>query len=200
MGGKAKFHQFLDFLRSAFSKLPVFGPLAYCTWADHKACFREMLVIIIFSTASFWLTSAILMGHAPMRALGYEEVLLSTVRNGELFIFTVGFIGPILLHASGDKFPGRLWHLLPMALLGILAPVYHSQAKLAQLSGKVVPEDMQFLFHISIFLAAVAVILRYLAMVYKKSTEGFKAEEKIKNPENDFAAAYAEHRAQGSPE
>ena len=184
-------------VRHGFARIPVLGPLVYCKWTDHKSAIKEMTTIMLFATATFWLTSVILMGVQAARDLGYLTVLLSTVNKGELFIYTVGFIGPILLHTSEDKadereFPGRHWHLLALMLLALVASAYHSQIKSAELTKTVVQSDMDYLFYVSIGLAVLVTVLRYLAMVYRKST--FQPRVEIKGKENDFLGQYAKHR------
>lgn len=193
------FSKLVEPVRYAFSHVPVIGPLVYCRWKDHKASFREMTIIFLFATATFWLTSLILMGFSNTRALGYFPVLLSTVKSGELFIFSVGFIGPILLSAAEDKkdereFPGRLWHLLALVLLALVGTAFHSQIKSAQLAGSVNPADFDFWFNASLYIAVFAVVLRYLSMVYRKST--FSPQKEIKGREVDFADQYAKHRGE----
>lgn len=190
-------HRLVQPVRHGFSHVPILGPLVYCKWEDHKAAIKEMTTIMLFATAAFWLTSLILMGVQAARSLGYFQVLLTTVNRGELFIFTVGFIGPILLHTSEDKadereFPGRHWHLLTLMLLALVASAYHSQIKSAQLTGTLIPSDLDYLFNVSVGLAVFVVVLRYLAMVYRKST--FSPRMEIKAKEKSFLDQYAKHR------
>ena len=178
-----------------FKHIPIVGHLVYCTRDDHAQVFKEMLVTLLFSTATFWLTSVFLMGAAPNRAMGMAHVLHSTVKTGELFIFSVGFMGPILLITEwkkGDKeFPGRLGHIVALLIVCLVSAGFHSQIKSAQLQGKMVEDDLNFLFWISLAAAIAAVILRYLAMVYKKSS--FRPGIELKGREADFAADYAKH-------
>ena len=197
MNFSKQLNRLVEPVRHGFSHIPVLGPLVYCKWKDHKAAIKEMATIMVFATAAFWLTSLILMGTQAARSLGYLHVLLTTVNRGELFIFTVGFIGPILLHTSEDKadereFPGRHWHLLALTLLALVASAYHSQIKSAQLTGVLVQNDLDYLFQVSIWLALSVVVLRYLAMVYRKST--FSPRKEIKEKEEDFLQKYANHR------
>lgn len=194
---KKNLDRLVQSVRHGFSHVPVFGPLVYCKWQDHKAAIKEMSTIMLFATAAFWLTSLILMGAEAARSLGYFHVLFTTVNRGELFIFTVGFIGPILLHTSEDKtdereFPGRHWHLLALMLIGLVASAYHSQIKSAQLTDTLVQSDLDYWFHVSLGLAVVVVVLRYLAMVYRKST--FSPRTEIKAKEESFLNDYAKHR------
>ena len=197
MNIKKSIDRLIEPARYAFSHIPVLGPLVYCKWKDHKAAIKEMATIMVFATTAFWLTSLILMGTQAARDLGYVAVLLTTVNRGELFIFTVGFIGPILLHTSEDKkdereFPGRHWHLVVLVLLALVASAYHSQIKSAQLVKVIHQADMDYLFNVSIYLAVSVVILRYLAMVYRKST--FSPRTDLKAKEEGFLDGYAKHR------
>jgi hypothetical protein len=182
--------------RKRFSAIPLMGPLVYCTTKDHMQTLKEMFVVLVFATVTFWLTSALLMGWGTTRALGYEAVLRSTMASGELFIFSVGLLGPILLLAGEDKqggqpFPGRLWHLFFLLIIGLVATGFHSQIKYAQLLGKPSEQDLEFWFEVSQYLAIGAVTLRYLATLYRKST--FEPEAEIKEPEVDFVKSYEEH-------
>ncbi len=190
-------------IRHAFSKVPLFGPLVYCKWAQHQATLREMLVICVFATATFWLTAVFLMGHEVARSQGYFYLLKSTVEGGELFIFTVGFIGPILLNAGDDpkdakNFPSRLWAIFALILLGLVATGFHSQIKAAQFKGSIGQGNLDFFFEMSLWVACGVVILRYLSIVYRKST--FVPQVEIKDPELNFADRYEKHVADESPE
>ena len=174
------------------SGFPLFGHLVYCKWPQHRAAAREMFVITAFATATFWLTAVFLMSSQSARANGYVSTVLSTANEGELFIFAVGFLGPILLTALDDprdarrEFPGRLWHIFALIIIGLVATGYHAQIKAGQLKGSALAApDQEFLFEISAWIAAAAVVLRYLAIVYRKST--FVPEDEIKQPETDFA-------------
>lgn len=186
--------------RRFFGAVPIIGPLVHCRIDDHKGAFREFFIVLLFATATFWLSALLLMANATMRDLGYPHVLYSTVRTGELFIFTLGFIGPVLINAGDDPktaraFPGRMWHLLALLVLGIIATGFHAQLKNAQAQGRAVQSDLDFFFHVSFVLACCAVVLRYLSMVYRKQT--FVPERDIKGKEQDFARQYQQHLKEG---
>lgn len=187
-------------LRHKLSEIPVLGHLVYCKWAQHKSAAREMFIITAFATATFWLTAIFLMSSQSARMIGYPGMLLSTVKSGELFIFSVGFLGPILLTALDDpkdarEFPGRLWHIFILIIIGLVATGYHSQIKANQFKGGLNPADHEFLFTVSIWIAGFAVMLRYLTIVYRKST--FIPEDEIKQPETDFANDYVKSHEEG---
>lgn len=194
---------FLSWLRRRLSAFPVLGHLVYCKWPQHRAAAREMFIITAFATATFWLTAIFLMSSQAARANGYVSTVVSTVKSGELFIFAVGFLGPILLTALEDpkdarEFPGRLWHVFALIVIGLVATGYHSQIKAGLLKGSALGgADQEFLFEISYWIALAAVVLRYLAIVYRKST--FIPEDEIKKPETDFAEKFVKaHEPEGT--
>ena len=163
---------------------------------------REMFFILLFSTATFWLTALFLLGSQTTRVLGYPALLFSTVRTGELFIFTVGFLGPILLLTSDDPkearvFPSRLWSVAALLIIGLIAAGYHSQIKAAQFKGALDPSDADFFYTVSLSVAVAAVVLRYLSMVYRRST--FVPQVEIKKPTDEFADNFEQrHPKDGS--
>lgn len=186
------------FLKRFLASIPLIGPLAYCSWNEHRSSAREMFFILLFSTATFWLTALFLLGTQSARTLGYPNLIFSTVKAGELFIFTVGFLGPILITAGDDpdtakQFPGRLWSLAAVFLIGVVAAGFHSQIKAAQLKGPLAPLDAEFFYNASLYVAIAAVVLRYLSMVYRKST--FSPKDEIRDPVDKFATTFDERHA-----
>lgn len=183
------------------SHIPLLGPLVYCNLKQHMASLREMFFIVLFGTATFWLTSAFMMTHQVVREGGYLVALQSTVYNGELFIFAVGFLGPVLLMAGEEKgdekiFPGRVWHIAALVIIGLFASGYHAQIKAAQVYGSLLQSDKDFLFQISMYISAAAIMLRYLTVVYRKAN--FDSKIEIKDKEVDWVDKYKKHVAEES--
>lgn len=182
--------QWLPIIRHGCSKVPLIGPLFYCRWTDHAACLKEISISLAFATGTFWLTAIFLLSLKASSAMNYLELLHTTVKNGELFIFAVGFLGPILLITAEDPvearpFPGRTWHIFAFIILGILAAGFHSQIKAAQFAEHLDIFNETFLLHASMLIGGAAVVLRYLAVLYRKST--FAPKKELKDPESDFA-------------
>lgn len=180
-------------IRHGFSKVPLIGPLFYCGWKDHAACLKEISISLAFATGTFWLTAIFLLSLKASDQLNYFQLLHSTVKNGELFIFAVGFLGPILLITAEDPdsarpFPGRTWHIFAFIILGFLAAGFHSQIKSAQFEERVGIFNEDFLLHASMLIGAAAIVLRYLAVLYRKST--FAPKKELKDPEVDFAKTW----------
>ncbi|MFG0712493.1 hypothetical protein ACF8O9_06505 [Stenotrophomonas geniculata] len=182
--------------RRILSSLPILGPLAHCTAKNHKDSLKEFFITLIFGTATFWVTAVFLKAFVSNREKNYFELLASTISNGQLFIFAVGMLGPILLASAEDsdstkQFPGRAYHFAAMLFLGALSSGFYAFV----LAGRepVVKEllDSDFLLIASIFIAGIVVTLRYLTTVYRKSTLAFDAERGLKQPVNDFADKFA---------
>lgn len=189
------------FLVRGWTAVPLLGPLAYCTWANHKASIREFFITICFSTVTFWLTSLFMRAFNQYAGYTYLGILRSTVNTGQLFIFAVAFMGPIILTAADDPknaraFPGRLWHILALVLLAIVSAAFYALQQSSKIAGLNALLDDEFLFHASVLFAVFAGILRYLATVYRK--QSFDPEKEMKRSEGAFASRFSEHREEGA--
>jgi hypothetical protein len=178
-----------------WTELPILGPLAYCTASHHKSAAKEFSVTVLFSTATFWLSALFLKALMANKGLSYFELIGTTVKSGELFIFTVAFLGPILITAAEDphnakEFPDRMWHFLALMALALIAAGFFALIKTAYSDDIAKPLfDKEFLFEASITTALCALLLRYLALVYRKQT--LISEKELKNREGAFADAFS---------
>lgn len=178
-----------------FDSIPIIGGLAHCSLADHKAAMKEFLYAVVFSTITFWMSSIVLMAFESNKGQKYSALLASTISNGELFIFSVGFLGPALLITIDDpvnakQFPGKVWHALAFILLGCIAAALFALIKAAGTPGmppSVLNRD--FLFSTSVILGIVCCVLRYLSIVYRKFT--LRPDDLIKEKEKDFSDEFA---------
>lgn len=178
--------------QSRIRGFPIVGPLANCTLKHHKATIPEFVITILFGTVTFWVTALFLMAFTANSGASYLQLLHKTISTGQLFIFAVGMLGPILIASAEDpansrQFPGRTNHLAMIVLLGALASGFYGfvlASREPQAQGLL---DTQFLFHSSVVLAVIVVIMRYLTTVYRKSTASFDAEENLKAPVERFA-------------
>lgn len=190
-------------ISGTFSQIPIIGYLASCGYKQHKAAMREFVFSVLFSTATFWLSALFLWALTANSGASYGDMLRSTVQSGELFIFSVGFLGPILLVAIDDPanakpFPGKTWHLLVLVMLMLVSAGFFALTKIAHTSSVSISLNMNLLFSISLYTAMSAAALRYLTIVYRKQT--VDPETQMKNPERQFAQRFAEHHAGGREE
>lgn len=187
-------------LFAQISQVPILGYLTSCGIEEHKNALKEFAVSFGFSTATFWLSALVLMALKINETSSYLGVLNSTIQSGELFIFSVGFVGSILWTAledprSAKPFPGRTWHVFAVVIIGFIAVAFFALAKIASDPNIGSQFSMPFLINASIFLALVVSVLRYLAIVYRKQT--MNPEKDMKTQEKGFAQAFAERHAGG---
>lgn len=181
------------------SHLPLIGPLFYARWPEHRASLKELFISLAFSTVTFWLTAIFLLGVGASKGLSYFSLVHATISKGELFIFSVGLLGPILLATADDiedKRPrfGRIWHIVALVVLALLASGFHSQIKAAQFEQRLEAINVTFMFNMSVMIAVAAVLLRYLALLYRKAS--FIPSRELNDPVDDFSAAFnARHTA-----
>jgi hypothetical protein len=188
-------HAFWNGVRTAARNAPILGHLAHCTKKNHWDALKEFSINFVFGTATFWLTALLLSAFASNKGLNYFGILFLTMSAGQLFIFSVGMLGPILLTASDDpsdeaKFPGRPSHFTVLIIIGALASGFYAMS-LASKNGSKEIFDNDFLFHASLVIGIVATVMRYLTTVYRKSTLKFDLEDKFKKPVSDFADQFA---------
>jgi hypothetical protein len=187
-----------------FPTIPILGPLVHCRFVHHRRAFREFMVVLVFSTATFWLTAIFLRAFTRNAGASLAKLFDQTVSAGQLFIFSVGFLGPILIAAGSDAskkgkgFPGRISHFLVFYVLGTAAAGLYA-LHLASLGG-LAPKltDDVYLLTTSYVIATASVILRYLTLVYKNSVDEIDVDAELRDPVDDFAERFAK-RHTGDP-
>lgn len=181
---------------SGWQRLPLVGHLVYCTRKNHKEATKDLFVTLLFSTTTFWVSALILQAFAANANADYLRLLLKTADSGQLFIFAVSFMGPVFLLAGDDppkakNFPNRGLHFVVLFVLAIISSCFYA----LQLSSREFPGtillDTKFLMDASIVLAILAILLRYLTVVYRKNTIYFDPNVEMVEPTNDFAARFA---------
>lgn len=181
---------------SGWQRLPLVGHLVYCTRKNHKEASKDIFVTLLFSTATFWVSALILQAFAANSNAHYLSLLLKTADSGQLFIFAVSFMGPVFLLAGDDppkakNFPDRGLHFVILFVLSIIASCFYA----LQLSSREFPGiillDTKFLMKASVVVAILAILLRYLTVVYRKNTIYFDPNIEMVEPTNDFAARFA---------
>jgi hypothetical protein len=183
---------FLEACRRAAQSIPIIGGLVDCTMRNHRAALNELLIALSFSTVTFWLSAFFLLF---LDSGSYFDHLVDSVRNGELLIFAVGFLGPTLLLALQDgkhrQFPGRRGHTVVLFLVGIMCSGLYALARTLKTSEPSVAFDRERLLFWSLVFGIVVVLLRYLAMVYSKS---LLEPEDLRTQEKAFSEQFASHQ------
>ncbi|MGB6030149.1 MAG: hypothetical protein WBG22_10380 [Rhodanobacter sp.] len=181
-------------LRSFFERVPVLGHLVHCTKTNHADSIKEFLPSIAFSTATFWLTAIFLLALKSNAKQDFFDMLISTANSGELLIFSLAFLGSIIVSAAEDPasarvFPGRAWHFFVVFSVALVAAGFYALIKVSDSSNTQNLYDSAYILRSSGFISIVAVFLAYLTLVYRKQT--FDPDKEMKEPEVDFADDFA---------
>lgn len=189
--------------RSLLRRTAFIGGLADCSAKNHISACKEMFISLAFSTAAFWLTLVILRVMVSNSGKSTIELFKLTISNGELLIFAISFLGPVLAAALGDRqgkkqFPSRDWHVYLVLIIGSLSAIFFAIIKLLTAMStpteNVLSEiDMPFLINLSIGFACIAIAARYLATVYQKNM--LTSDEIFPRQDAQFAEQYAAHRS-----
>lgn len=155
--------------------IPLLGPLFTCTLKNHFDSLKEFLISIAFGTATFTVTAMLLRGHKANATADYWDLLYRTMDSGQLFIFAVSMLGPILISSAEDpaqnkSFPSRSFHFTFLLFIAAIAAGYYSQFLLAREVANKGLFDTEYLFNVSVVVSVAVVALRYLTIVYRKST------------------------------
>jgi hypothetical protein len=143
-----------------FSRLPVIGGLAYCTGANHLAALREFAIVVGFGTATFWLSAFLAEFSIANAHLTYLDLLHKSYSQGELFIFSVSFLGPVFYTALDEPagatraFPEKVIHIALTVVLTLIAAASFSRIKLES------DINWSFALSSSTYIAVIAVALR----------------------------------------
>jgi hypothetical protein len=159
-----------------FGRIPVVGELTRCSWLHHASALREFVVLIIFSTAAFWLAAFIALFLQDNKGVKYLDLLQRTLENGELTIFCVSMLGPIFYTALDNPawakrdFPEKIIHAVVAVLVAIGA------SSLFAVSRVPIPKNPELIILWSFILASIALVLRYLTVLYAKARQDDPAE------------------------
>lgn len=125
---------------------------------------------------------------------GRDYLLLAkgTVSNGELLIYTISMLTPILYLVLHDpeqaaSFP----HKLPISTLVTVVAVTCS-ALFALMKAHAV-KDSDFVLDLSMILTALALVIRYLALVYHRLRMPDTSEQDLRAPQDDFLKQFGQH-------
>ncbi len=176
------------------SRIIIIGPLFNCGLDEHLRSQKEFWISLGFATVTFWFSALILLALKSNADKSYLDMLTSTVQSGELFIFSVGFMGAIILTALEDPdnakpFPGKTWHLAILTFLALIAAGFFSLMRVLEPADQTLIFDRQFIFKTSVVIAVISIIFRYLTIVYRKET--LKVD--MKDQETSFKSMYAAH-------
>lgn len=172
--------------------IPLLGGLADCSWDDHWESIRQTFVVLLMSTAPIWLAAIIVYGKG--QDLSYPALraaFVSTIADGELFMFSTALLAPVFWMALCDPpgarvFPSKMAHMVLIVIIDSIAAVFFG---LLTAHSDV---NQMFVFRLSCWMFGASVILLYLGTVYHTSRLDVPGE--FKRQEDSFSADYDRHR------
>ncbi len=170
---------------SYLSRIWLFGTLLRAGRSTHAGAFYEFIYLFLWSILPFALGALALYVTSDATDKSFYELSLNTFRNGELLVFTISMLAPILyltLHdpEQADPFP----HKLPIST--VVALIIVTSASLFALLKASAVKDFPFVFGLSIILTIVALVFRYLAIVYHRVRIPPLSEKDLRAPQNKF--------------
>jgi hypothetical protein len=181
-----------DAMIGYLSRIWLFGTLFKAGKATHAGAFYEFIYLFLWSILPFALGSLVLYVTSDDPNKKLFELALHTFQNGELLIFTISMLAPILyltLHdpEQAEPFP----HKLPIST--VVALVIVTCASLFSLLKASSVKDLPFVFGLSIVLTIVALVFRYLAIVYHKVRLPQITERDLRQPQETFVEDFRRH-------
>lgn len=172
-----------------FEKLPLIGGLVNCSGRDFWEALEELFskLLVSLSPILVWIFYVYLSGQET----SFLNIVISTVRHGELFLYCTSLLAPIFYMALHERrgsrtFPNKLSHMLLVLLIISCSVLFFF------LYRKGEPLDPRNVFNMSMVFYLVSVMLIYIATVYKNST--LSPPDEFQRQENDFSKQYNNHR------
>jgi hypothetical protein len=180
-------------IKSFCRGLPLIGGLADARRRDHREAVKEVGVNILLSTAPIWLGCIFLWAFQKF-AMSPGAIIIRNVENGELFIYSTSIVAPlyyfIFKESEGNqKFPNAGSFMLISAIVLLVGGCGFAVTRLGTVLGTDFRWDKVKLFVFSAILYVIAIIVVYLAHVYRnwRETGGAAA---FATDTQDFVAAF----------
>lgn len=177
---------------NTLSHIWLFGALFRTGRKTYAQALYEFAYLVIWSILPFLLGALTLYVTSDAADKTFYILALSTFRNGELLVFTISMLAPILyivLHdpEQAESFP----HKLPISTMVTLTAV--TCAALFALMKASAIKDGNFVFQFSVVLTVLALFFRYLAIVYHRIRMPSVSEDDLRADQNGFVQQYRKH-------
>jgi hypothetical protein len=179
-------------LRGILANSWLFGALTRATKSAYTGALYEFLYLVLWSVFPFALGGLVLYVIANEADKSLVSVAIGTFRNGELLVFTISLLAPMLFLVLHDPHgAGPFPHKLPLSTIGMFVIVFC--AALFSLQKAQTVKDPDFVFQLSLWLTGLAMFFRYLAMVYHRVRMPEPNERVLRAPEEDFVDEVRKH-------
>lgn len=174
------------------SHLWLIGSLFRVGRKAYAGALYEFTYLFLWSILPFALGALTLFVTTTNTDKSFIEFGLSTFENGELLVFTISMLAPILFLTLHDPDQaGPFPHKLPISTVVALI-VVTSAALFALLKAKAVT-DVPFVINLSVILTLLALVFRYLALVYHRLRMPPLNETDLRSNQASFVTNYRQH-------
>lgn len=186
-----------DSFADRYSSFWLFGTLLKVDRPTIAGAFYEFLYLLLWSILPFALGALVLYVTTDCLDKDFFELGLNTFRNGELLVFTISMLAPILYLTLHDPDrAARFPHKLPISTVVTLV-IVTCAALFALLKASAV-KDLPFVFDLSVGLTGLALIFRFLALIYHRYRLIPPTEIEMREPQVDFVNDFREHISKNS--
>lgn len=178
----------LDFL----SHMWLIGSMFKAGRKTYSGALYEFTYLILWSVLPFALGALTLYVASADNEKSFYEFWLSTFRNGELLVFTISMLAPILYMTLYDPDKaGPFPHKLPIST--VVALIIVTCAALFALLKANAVNDVSFVFGLSVILTLLALFFRFLALVYHRLRMPQVNETELRSSQDSFVNQYRSH-------
>jgi hypothetical protein len=144
----------------------------------------EYLHTLVWSTMPFWLGAGLL--YVQKSSVGQDvwTIFTGTFRNGELLVYTISTLTPITYFTLFEDREKRFPHRLGIGTIAIILII--SCAALFSLQKAKVDTKPEMIYEWSLYFAAFAIMLRYIAVIYNRTKVPVTTELDLTQPVTDF--------------
>lgn len=194
-----KIRSWLNTFRYWLSKLWLFGALFQAGRRAYAGALYEFGYALVWSIFPFILGALTLYVTNNDPDKEFIDLASKTIRNGELLIYTISMLTPILYLVlydpeQADSFP----HKLPLSTLVTVIAVT-SSALFALMKAQAI-KDSEFVLQLSIILTVVALFTRYLSLVYHRVRMPDTKERDLRADQDMFVQRYSNHVGSPAPQ
>lgn len=192
------FKPYLDKLLLWLSKAWLVGGLFRAGRKVYAGALYEFLYLFIWSILPFALGALVLYVTTDGPNKSFYDFGLDTFKNGELLVFTISMLAPILyltLHEPDQA--GAFPHKLPISTTVALIIVICA-ALFALLKAHAV-KDIPFVLDLSVMLTVLALMFRYLALVYHGMRLPQPTERELRSSQTNFVDEFRRHVGDEAP-
>lgn len=190
---KEKSTRYINSAYSIFSNIWLIGSLFKAGRKTYAQALYEFAYLLCWSVLPFALGTLTLLVTAD--TTDQRDVLnlsISTFNHGELLVFTISMLAPILYLINHDPTESKTFpHKLPISTIVVLNIV--TSASLFALMKADAVTKKELVFNISVALTVIALLIRYLALVYHRVRLPDVDEMALRSNQRSFVEDYEHH-------